>query len=228
MPKKDHYLTLGLEESATQKEVEEKYHALCNEFKKDTANTDVSLFKKRLEAYLVLSNVEERKKYDASDKIQSWKEAQTAQNTVNLSIAAPSPKPTPEKKNDDAAKNTLQLKLKKDATLEQVKKQIGNYLQKKLGLTMQQAEKLGYKMQLKNTLGMRPQLTMTAPGVTALNALKLQLQKKGLISTLLAKIVPQSIKPFCFLPTLPLAPATAHITKPTAPTRNKFCKTKMI
>lgn len=79
MEYKDYYSVLGVTKTATQGEIKKAYRNLAKKYHPDKTNGNSSLeekFKEISEAYQVLSNAENRKKYDAMGA--NWKQQQEA------------------------------------------------------------------------------------------------------------------------------------------------------
>jgi DnaJ-class molecular chaperone len=59
-----YYDTLNVQEDSTLKDIKQSYHNLSRRYHPDKNNGDDTMFKKISEAYQVLSDTEERRKYD--------------------------------------------------------------------------------------------------------------------------------------------------------------------
>ncbi|MCQ2074383.1 MAG: DnaJ domain-containing protein [Bacteroidaceae bacterium] len=84
---KDLYIYLGLDESASGKEIEDAYQSLSRQFGPESGNTDTESkekFKKISEAYFVLSDIDRRAEYDIRGKISHRRTAH--KSTDGLSV----------------------------------------------------------------------------------------------------------------------------------------------
>lgn len=84
---KDLYTYLGIDDSASGKEIEDAYQSLSRQFGPESGNTDAEAkekFKKISEAYFVLSDINRRAEYDVRGKIS--RKGAAHKSTDGLSI----------------------------------------------------------------------------------------------------------------------------------------------